>query len=821
MVPGETGLSGLRSRRIATGLWLGLTTCTLALIPVLAPSFSLAQAQLPGVERFAAEDPDARMLLEANELIYDFDNDIVTAEGNVEIYYRGHTVEADRVIYDQNTRRVFARDNVRITEPDGNVIFADTIELTDDFREGFLEQLLLVTQEDARFAAVSAERLEDNLTVFTQGIYTACEPCEANPSRPPVWQIKAARIIHDQQEQVVYYENARFELLGIPIAYMPFFSHPDPTVKRQSGFLAPELGFDSGLGTNLKVPYYFALAPNYDLTVAATGFSKQGALGEFEWRHRLKRGAYIVEGAGIKQLKQEEFAPRSPGDRELRGFIRTAGEFEINDFWRWGFDGRLTSDPTFQRRYNFTNDTEYRNEVYLTGQSARNWADARIINYKSMTVTSRTGRFVNEDPYLPVIHPVIDYNYIFDQPVLGGRLGIDVNFLSLSRRQAEFQNRMPFSAAADPCRNAGTLADLAVDPDLSLVDECELRGVPGTVNRLVSQARWEATMVDSLGQIFTPFASVRGDVYAMDIDDPYLELTGGQSIVGSYLPTGESTIVRGMPAVGMEYRWPFLFATSWGYQIIEPTAQIIARPNEQKAPRLPNEDAKSLVFDDTTLFARDKFSGYDRVEGGTRANVGIRYNMQMLSGISAGAMFGQSYHLGGENPFPLGSGLENNRSDYVAGAYVSPTENLEISSRLRFDERNFSVRRHDLEARGALGPLEARLTYSDISAEPAAGINFDRRELLGAATLRLDENWRTFGAARIELDGPGTGTQWISNSFGFGYIDDCIALAIAYERRYVRDGDIEPDQRITVRFNLRTLTEGETAATLGDSSSIF
>lgn len=814
MAHGEAA-SGDGSSRLRKRLRAGAVFCALAL--AFTPGTGLAQGALSGADQLAADDPDARMLLEANELIYDFDNDVVSAEGDVEMYYQGYTLESDRVIYDQNTQRVFAQGNVRITEPDGNVVYADNVELTDDFREGFLQQLVVMTTEDSHFAAVSAERIEDNVTIFTQGIYTACEPCQSEEPHAPAWQIKAARIIHDQEEQVVYYEDASFELFGMPIAYVPYFSHPDPTVDRQSGFLAPEVGHSSKLGASVKVPYFFALAPNYDLTVASTGFTKQGGMGEFEWRHRLERGSYIVQGAGIHQLNPEEFPEGSPSDRKWRGFIRTAGEFEINDFWSWGFDGRLTTDPSFQRQYDFTDTiwdeytTEYRNQLWLTGQSARNWFDARSIEYKSMSVRQRGNDFHTEDPYLPRVHPVIDYNYIHGEPVLGGQLAVDVNVLSLSRRQAEFGRVGEDSGA---CWDPERLASLRESQDLTA--ECDLLGAPGNVNRFVAEAQWETTMVDSLGQVFTPFASLRGDAYAVDIGDPYLELTGGESIVGEYIATGERTVFRGMPTVGLEYRWPFLFSSRWGYQIIEPMGQIIARPDEQKADVLPNEDAQSLVFDDTTLFARDKFSGYDRVEGGTRANVGVRYSFQGHNGVSAGGTFGQSYHLAGENPFPAGTGLETDRSDYVASAYVSPIPNVEVASRMRFDESDFSLMRHDLETRGRFGPVRARVTYSDISADPAAGFDYDRRELRATSSLQLDENWRVFGSGRIELDGPEPGSQWISNSLGLGYADECIAFALSYERRHVRDGDLEPDERITFRLNLRTLTEGEVTTSISD-----
>ena len=75
--------------------------------------------------------------------------------------------------------------------------------------------------------------------MFENGVYTACAPCKDDPKKPPLWQVKGARIIHDQTEKMLYFENAQLEFFGVPMAYLPYFSTPDPTVKRKTGFLMP------------------------------------------------------------------------------------------------------------------------------------------------------------------------------------------------------------------------------------------------------------------------------------------------------------------------------------------------------------------------------------------------------------------------------------------------------------------------------------------------------------------------------------------------------------------------------------------------------
>ena len=149
------------------------------------------------------------MLVQATEIRYDYTNNSVAAVGNVQIYYGGATVEADQVIYDQKTKRLRAEGNVRLTEPDGKITYGQVIDLTDDYRDGFVDSLRLETPDETRFAAARADRTQGNYTVLQNGVYTACEPCKDDPRKPPLWQVKAARIIHDEGEKMLYFEERK------------------------------------------------------------------------------------------------------------------------------------------------------------------------------------------------------------------------------------------------------------------------------------------------------------------------------------------------------------------------------------------------------------------------------------------------------------------------------------------------------------------------------------------------------------------------------------------------------------------------------------
>ena len=167
----------------------------------------------------------------------------------------------------------------------------------------------------------------------------------------------------------------------------------------------------------------------------------------------------------------------------------------------------------------------------------------------------------------------------------------------------------------------------------------------------------------------------------------------------------------------------FIATTGSITHVFEPIAQIIARPATVgiNQSEIPNEDANSLVFDDTLLFDIDKFSGYDRIETGTRANVGGRYTAQLPSGAYARVVFGESYQIAGENSFDLAefqnSGLATSASDYVGGLYLQAARYLSLTAQTRFNHDTFEVMRTDLGATANVGPIDMLVNYADVAPE--------------------------------------------------------------------------------------------------------
>src|SRR3984893_12452562 len=444
------------------------------------------------------------MLLQADEMVYDNENSKITAKGNVEIYYGNYTLLADRVVYDRAANTLTAEGNVSIKDPDGAVITADHITLTDDFRDGFIDAMKLVTKDDTRIVAQSASRQAGNVTVFENGWFTPCKVCEEDPSRPPTWRIRATKITHRRDEATITYNNAFFDFFGVPVLWMPYFQSADPTVKRKSGFLMPGYGNSNVLGTTVMVPYYFALSDTYDFTFAPMYTSQAGTLLQGFWRQGLSSGGYSIYLAGVFDKGTID----APTNGNFRGSIWTQGKFALNPYYSWGWDILAETDDTFRRVYNLDSKikTDRVDQIYLEGLHDRNYLSTRFYNTQSL--------LCSDQPFSDAtVYPIVDYDYIVNRPILGGELSFNSNAMAFSNKDG-------------------------VNSD-----------------RLINEAHWRRQMIDGIGQVYTPFARLRGDLYNVSGVEANA-LNGSENLViknstDGFVPRSDAAAVFG-------YRSPFV-----------------------------------------------------------------------------------------------------------------------------------------------------------------------------------------------------------------------------------------------------------------------
>lgn len=723
---------------------------------------------LENTENAQGGEQAQKLLLDADTLVFDSNTNIVTVKGDVQIFFAGNSLEADQVVYDRNNGTIKAMGKVRIIEATGNTIRSEEVELSDDFKNGFVQSLQLDSFDDSFFAATSGKRSNGNRTVLEKGVYSVCAVCRVKPGRIPTWRIKAEEIIIDETTHKISYKNARFEFLGVPIAYLPRFSHPDPRIKQKSGLLGPQFVIDNDLGTGAGVPYYHVINQNTDITLTPNLFSRQGFLGDLEWRQRRGNGAYSFQLSGIRQNAPEEFLGES-GDTRFRGGLRTTGDFAIAQNWDAGWDILALSDRTFAEDYDRLTDRvdRFTSNVYLTGLGRTSYFNASSLYFNILDEDEPLGG--NLQRQQAIVHPSIDYDGIIEQSIAGGQLSYTTNVTTLSRK----------------------------DEDVSIINGTSfLDGASGTQGRVSAELEWKRQFIAPGGHVVTPSVAVRGDAQAFRQRDA--TLTG--------IPESDQQ-VRGQVTGGLEWRYPLLITGGKSSHVVEPIAQLFVSPNETQTNNFLNEDSQTVLLDDTNIFQRDRFAGFDRVEGGTRANIGFTHQAQWTNWLTTDFLLGQSFHLAGDNSFAdqglasvdLRNGLETDRSDLVTRFGVTAIDRYGVVVRGRFEEDLNDINRGDFITFYNGNSINASLGYTFIREEEIDDLERSS-QINGSLSFKAHEYWTLFGDGRYDLDDG----RFVNNRIGVKFDDKQLSVSFSFFQDFDEEGDRD-GEGVELRVNLRTL----------------
>lgn len=706
---------GTRLRRFGAALVLALAAGTASSLP--------AAAQFLPEGFFATlPEPGAPAQVEADVLSYDKSSDVISAQGRVQMHYEGYSIACDDLRYEQQTGNLTCVGNVQLLDPSGTRYTADSIEVTGGMKEAFIQSLTLTTTDGAMIMARDVHYSSALETVLNEATYSPCGLCIDAKGNRIGWKVRAAKLTQNSETKTIYFEQPSLEVLGIPVAWLPWLSLPDPSAKQSTGFLLPSVNYKAAYGGRITAPYFINVGDDTQILLAPSLMSRQGFLMAAEWKQQFDYGSFTVKASGIYQLDPGAYTEL--GSREWRGAIQSAGRFEPVADWTVGWSYSAFTDAAYFDDYDFSTADWVTNEVYATHLSNDFYADLRVQEFLKLgqfgTIADADAAQAQQALALPNARG----NGYFD---LGdwGQVRANGNLLGVHRDEN--------SARGYP------------DPLLGVP---YVFGYEGTKNHASGELSWQNQLIAPSGVVVTPYLGLRADITNYD--------SGSQGNPPVGLPEpADQFLFAATPIAAVDFRWPLFASNGLDTHLLEPIAQLVYRGSDTSLVGITNDNAHSFVLDDTNLFSYDRFTGTDRQETGLRANVGARYLANFSGGRWLEIVGGQSFHLAGVNAFTVddpvntgvSSGLEDDASYVVLGARGSPYDGVTLGAKLQVDPDGPRVARAGVGGSYAIGPYSVGSDYVYLPADAAIGVPVDQHEVTVRASTPLPlDYWRANGS---------------------------------------------------------------------------
>ncbi|EHJ62568.1 organic solvent tolerance protein [Novosphingobium pentaromativorans US6-1] len=742
-----------RLRPVSLGiLAAGIATLTLAPGAYAQDAASVAEEAAP-----VSTEERIPIGFEADTVEYDQNADSVTASGNVVLRREKQSVRADTVTWNRQSGQIVASGNVRLVDQDGNQLYTDRIELTDELKTGAMQNLLLALREGGRLAAADGERLPNGDVILNKAAYTGCDVVGSDGCpRKPSWRIVAKQVIYSEDRQRIRFNDARLELFGavqLPLLGLTVSTNGQAV----SGFLVPDFRLSPSNGVEISESYYWKISENRDLTATAYAYTKAAPMASIEYRALTESGAYQITGYATSSNRIPIIGTTvgTEGESAFRGYIFANGKFQIDDNWSVTASIRRASDRTFLRRYDISRDDRLRSIVNIERIDQDSYLS--FAGYATQTMQSS-----RDQGLIPVAFPVLDYRRRFDDPVLGGKFETQINTLGISRSNGQ------------------------------------------DTQRAFASAQWSLRKLTSMGQEVTLTGLARGDVYHSDENDK-------TSTVIYRGDPGWQT--RGIATAALDVKWPLVGKVFGGTQVLTPRVQLVATP-KVKNLAIPNEDARAIELEDSNLFSLNRFPGYDRIEDSVRFTYGVDWQFEMPRWRISSTV-GQSIRLSNKPTLlPDGTGLTNKTSDIVGRTEVRYRNFLKVIHRFRVDKDSLAVRRNEFDAVVGNNETYLELGYTKLNRDISNEIEDlqDREEVRAAGRVAFANYWSVFGSAVVNLTDRSEDPIYGSNGFqplrtrlGAAYEDDCMQIAFTWRRDYEATGDARKGNSFQLRFSLKNI----------------
>jgi LPS-assembly protein len=468
----------------------------------IAAVLLLLSCVLPAVAQDATTLVADRLEIEADSRL--------VATGAVEVLHKGTRLKASRIVYDAKAETLEIEGPIILTEASGTVVLADAADLSSDLREGLLTGARLVLSSQLQMASSEILRVGGRYTRLGQTVASSCQVCAENPV--PLWEVRASRVIHDEEERQIYFNNAQLRVAGVPVFYLPRLRMPDPTLTRATGLLRPSLRVTSQLGPGLKLPYFFVLGDNRDLTVEPYFSTEEMFTLGGRYRQAFRTGQIEVSGA----LTQDQIIPDT-----TRWFLFANGDFTLPRDFDLSFEVQSASDESYLLDYGVSDTDQLESTITLQRVQEDEYLAAQVTHFESIRLDENN-----------TIQPstVADMNWT--RRFAPGRIGGIGEF-----------------------RLEGHSHARSVTPEGAATGAADGRDIA----RALAAFSWRRDWVLPGGIVGTALGLAQGDITGVN-DDPGFP----------------SQIERSHAVAGGELRWPLLRSGTGGaIQVLEPVAQLV------------------------------------------------------------------------------------------------------------------------------------------------------------------------------------------------------------------------------------------------------
>ncbi|MEO0371449.1 MAG: LPS assembly protein LptD [Pseudomonadota bacterium] len=698
----------------------------------------------------AAQEPPQPAVLVADDVYLD-GNERLVATGNVEAIYNGRRLQAEGIVYDRASDRLILTGPIVIQEGDEMLILASSAEIDQEMQNGILRGARLVMGDHVQMAAYELQRVSGRYNVLTKASVTSCRVCE--DKGPPIWQIRAERVVHDQLEQQLYFENAQLRVLDAPILYLPRLRLPDPTLDRATGFLVPSLVNSSLLGFGARVPYFIRIGDHKDLTLTPFLTTDTRTL-EFRYRQAFRTGRIEFNGA----VSDDDVAS---AQREHRAYFFGEGEFDVGEDLNVRFDIELVNDDTYLLDYGYSDKTRLDSELEVEYATRLSYARGAITHYQSL-------RPFEANSTLPTIVVSSQYEQRFLPSSIGGefRLGMEA--------QTHYRS-----------------SDLGFD-----TADQDIYADGRDVTRFTLEGQYLKSWTMPGGILTQAGAGLAFDAFRID--------QAGTTSLSSHTEV--------TPTVELEFRLPLVRSGAGGTDVVEPVVQLawVGGSNAN----IPNDENTRIEFDEGNLFSTSRFVSPDRRERGFQGSYGVSWTRFMTSGWQSSVAVGQLFRdenqleVNGTNSFSHSSGLNSKLSDVLVAGQLKSDNGLVLTARGLFDDEADTTK---AEARASWINDTTKLTATyvwlgrDLVENRAATIS----EWAFDASYRLSRHWTGSADWRYDV----ATDRSVSAGLGLTYSNECVDVSLSASRRFTASNVLEPSTDISLTVGLR----GFSAATIDRS----